>query len=267
MNHFLTPEFKTALHKANPVVKLLTVVILFFITMFTNSLDFIAYQAILFTLLLFCLSGLKPWKVLVILLPFLFVFVTSGTTMILFGKGDHMWWEWGLIRISEESFYRGIHLGLKSITFGTEGMLFVLSTPSVALLYAMMQKLKLKPKYAYSFMASIRLLPMVWEEFKVRRVALQIRGVRKPRGPKGWLRQVKLYGVPLLAQSIRRAQRVAIAMEAKKFDNESRRSYYYPSTYSASDLWLVLFIGVGMCAVIWCTNTYPWFNISDVRYH
>lgn len=31
----------------------------------------------------------------------------------------------------------------------------------------------------------------------------------------------------LLAQSIRRAQRLAIAMEVKSFSNESKRMYYY----------------------------------------
>ncbi|AWB45831.1 energy-coupling factor transporter transmembrane protein EcfT [Paenibacillus sp. CAA11] len=267
MSAFLTPIFQTPLHRANPVVKLVLVITMFLITLFTYSLDFIAYQTVLLLLLLFGLTGLPPWKILVIMLPFLLVFVSSAVSMILFGKGDQLWWQWGLIRITEESFYRGIHLGFKSVALGTEGLLFVLSTSSVSLFYALMQKARLRPKYAYSFMASIRLLPMVWEEFKTRREALRIRGVRRPRGPRGYLRLVKLYGVPLLAQSIRRAHRVATAMESKQFDDKRSRSYYYPSVYSASDLQLALLLAGAVAAAVLLTAAFPWFGLSDVRYH
>ncbi|GGH34148.1 energy-coupling factor transporter transmembrane component T family protein [Paenibacillus segetis] len=266
MREFLKPRIVTWMHQANPVTKLVLVVLAFFITLFTHNLDFMMSQTIMFTLLLFFLSGHSPWKVMLITMPFLLVFVSSSSTMILFGKGDHLWWKWGLIRISEESFFRGIHIGFKSVSFGAEGLLFVLTTQSVALFYALMQKAKLPPKYAYSFMASIRLLPMVWEEYQVRRNALYIREVKISRGPRGWIRQAQLYAVPLLAQSIRRAHRVAVAMEAKAFDGRRPRTFYYLSTFSRSDLWVILIlIGAFVIAYVGVT-AYPTFGISDVRY-
>lgn len=266
MREFLKPKIMTWLHQANPFTKLVLVVLAFFVTLFTHNLDFILGQAIIFTLLLFFLSGHSPWKVLLIILPFLLVFISSSSTMILFGKGDHLWWKWGLISISEESFYRGIHIGFKSVSFGAEGLLFVLTTQSVALFYALMQKAKLPPKYAYSFMASIRLLPMVWEEYQVRRNALHIRGVRIPGGPKGWIELVQLYAVPLLSQSIRRAHRVAVAMETKAFDGSRPRTFYYLSTFSRSDLWVILILFGGFVIAFVGAAAYPVFGITDVRY-
>ncbi|WP_339158889.1 energy-coupling factor transporter transmembrane component T [Paenibacillus sp. FSL W8-0186] len=266
MKQFLTPRRTTWLHRANPAAKLGMIVLLFLLTLFTHSLDFIAYQAIAVFLVLFLMSGHPPWKIMLLLLPLLFVFVSSSITMILFGKGDTLWWKWGIIRISEESFYRGIHIGFKSVTFAAEGLLYVLTTSSVALFYALMQKVKLAPKYAYSFMASVRLLPMVWEEFLIRRSALQIRGVRHSRGIRGWIEQAKLYAVPLLSQSIRRAHRVAVAMESKSFHNSRRRTYYYTSEFTLYDLGLLLLLASAFAVAYSLANIYPLFGILDVRY-
>ncbi|WP_055109181.1 energy-coupling factor transporter transmembrane component T family protein [Paenibacillus ihumii] len=266
MRQFLTPVRVTWLHRANPAAKLGMILLLFLLTLFTHSLDFIAYQALAIFLVLFLMSGHPPWKIMLLTLPLLLVFVSSSITMILFGKGDTLWWKWGMIRISEESFYRGIHIGFKSVTFAAEGLLYVLTSSSVALFYALMQKVKLAPKYAYSFMASVRLLPMVWEEFQIRRNALQIRGVRHSRGIRGWIEQAKLYAVPLLSQSIRRAHRVAIAMEAKAFHHSRRRTYYYTSVFTRFDLLLLLLLAAALAAAYSLSVLFPLFGITDVRY-
>lgn len=266
MRQFLTPTRLTWLHRANPAAKLGMILLLFLLTLFTHSLDFIVYQAIAVFLVLFLMSGHPPWKIMLLILPLLLVFVSSSITMILFGKGDTLWWKWGIIRISEESFYRGIHIGFKSVTFAAEGLLYVLTTSSVALFYALMQKVRLAPKYAYSFMASVRLLPMVWEEFQIRRNALEIRGVRHARGIRGWIEQAKLYAVPLLSQSIRRAHRVAVAMESKAFHNSRRRTYYYKSVFTLYDLGVLLLLALALAAAYSLSQLYPLFGIADVRY-
>lgn len=266
MKNWLTPSVITWMHRTNPALKLLLVVLLFFVALFTHRPDFMLYQALAFTVLLFWQSGYPFWKVLLLVLSFVLIFISSSSTMILFGKGTTVWWEWGLIRITEESFYRGIHIGLKSVTFASEGLLFVLTTSSVDMFYALMQKVKLPPKYAYSFMASIRLLPMVWEEFLIRQNALRIRGARSLKGPRGWIAGIKMYAVPLLSQSIRRAHRVAVAMEAKAFDGNGRRTYYYPSRFSRYDpLAAVIFIVVVVTALI-LSDVFPLFHIADVRF-
>ncbi|WP_410772115.1 energy-coupling factor transporter transmembrane component T family protein [Fontibacillus sp. BL9] len=266
MKGLLMPSYRTWMHRANPVFKLVAVILLFLLGLFTHEIDFMFYQAAVFTLLLFWLSGYAFWKVLLIVLSFALVFISSSSTMILFGKGDHVWWHWGLITITEESFYRGLHIGFKSVTFAAEGLLFVLTTSSVELFYALMQKAKLPPKFAYSFMASVRLLPMVWEEFQIRRNALRIRGARRIKGPRGWITGIKLYAVPLLSQSIRRAHRVAVAMETKAFDGNGRRTYYYHSVFSRYDLLIALLLVAAVVSAIVLSGMFPLYSVADVRY-
>ena len=86
---------------------------------------------------------------------------------------------------------------------------------------------------------------MVWEEYVIRRQALKVRGVRPIRGIRGMVNRAGLYVVPL-AQSIRRAHRVAAAMEAKQFDGDQAKSrtYYYPSRYSRYDLLVIGLLAV-----------------------
>lgn len=267
MNEWLRPAYTSWLHRCNPVVKVFLFLLLFMITVQTHDIDYAAVQAATYIMLLFVLSGWLPWRVLLLLISFLFVFVSSALTMILFGKGDMIWWEWGLIRISEESFYRGVHLGFRAICFASQGLLLILTTSSVQLFYALMQKMKLPPKYAYAFMASIRMLPMVWEELLIRRQALKVRGILLGRGLRGLYRHMTMYAVPLLSQSIRRAHRMAVAMECKQFRSESReRTYYYSSPLTKYDLYIVILFAGVLIAAYYLSITYPVFNMGDVRY-
>lgn len=267
MNEWLKPAFISWLHRCNPVVKVFLFLLLFILTVNTHDIDHAAIQTAVYIVLLFTLSGWLPWRVLLLLLTFMFVFVSSALTMIMFGKGDVIWWEWGLIRVTEESFYRGVHLGFRAICFASQGLLLILTTSSVQLFYALMQKMKLPPKYAYAFMASIRLLPMVWEELLIRRQALMVRGISTGGGLRGLYSHMKMYAIPLLSQSIRRAHRMAVAMECKQFRSESReRTYYYSSPLSRYDLYIVfLFAGV-LIAAYYLSLIYPIFDMGDVRY-
>ncbi|GIO33800.1 cobalt ABC transporter permease [Paenibacillus albilobatus] len=268
MIELLTPTRQTVLARANPAVKLAVFIVLFLVTVMTRDIDFAVYQAAAYTALLFMLGGYPARKTLLLVLPFGLLFVSSSATMILFGKGDTLWWQWGMLRVTAESFYRGLHLGFRSIAFAAEGLLFAGTTPSVKLFYALMQNFRLAPRFAYSFMASIRLLPMVWEEFLIRRQALQVRGVKvKGRGLRGVAEHVRLYAVPLLSQAIRRAHRVAVAMEAKRFNGEGGRTYYYPSNVSWADGAAILMLVFALCAAYAAAAVFPWFGIADVRYH
>ncbi|WP_442603192.1 ATP-binding cassette domain-containing protein [Paenibacillus sp. KN14-4R] len=240
------PDKLTWAHRVNPALKFTIFLVLLLIVLFNRNLDLAWNQMIGSFLILFLCSGYRWRRLGLFLTPFLFMFISSSSTMILFGKGEHVWWQWGLIRISEESFHSGLLIGFKTLTFGLLGMFFTLTSKPILLFYSLMQQFHLPPKYGYSFIASIRLLPAVWEEIWIRSNALRVRGVRYARGIKGLYERFSLYAVPMLAQSIRRAQRVAIAMEAKRFQIKASRTYYYVTTYSSVDF---VFIIVMVCFV------------------
>src|SRR5690606_38483631 len=150
-------------------------------------------------------------------------------------------YQWGLVSISEESIYKGLLVGFRGIIFAGLGLTFSLTTRPVFLFYSLMQQLKLPPKYAYSFMAGLRLIPIMIEEFQTIQNALRVRGYERKNGIQSFFNKLKVYSIPLLSQSIRRAHRIAVAMEAKQFSSENHRTFYYELTFSKYDMIFVLY--------------------------
>lgn len=249
MLDLFTPLRETWLYRVNPAVKFALFFSLFLIVFFNQNFTFALNQMILYGLLLYSFSGYSWRKLLLFSLPIVLSFVSSTITMILFGKGDHVWWAWGVIKISEESFYHGLLLGFKTACFGFISLTFLLTSRPILLFYALMQQFKFPPKYAYSFIASIRLMPVIVEELQTRSNALKVRGVRFSNGLKGIFERMRLFTVPLFAQSIRRAQRLAVAMEAKRFQMDAGRTYYYPTAYHRIDaVFMIVMLGLLMLA-------------------
>jgi energy-coupling factor transport system permease protein len=217
-------------------------------------------------LILFIAYTGYPFKSLMLfLLPFLVIFISTATSMIFFGNGETTWFKWGLIHITKESFFRGLHLGFRALNFALVGIIFSLTTRPVYLFYSLMQQLKLKPKYAYSFLAGVRLIPIMIEEFQTIHNALKVRGATEVRSIRGMFEKMKRYAIPLLSQSIRRAQRIAVAMEAKRFSGDKERTFYYEIGFSKYDTLFVTSIIALSFLAYYVSIVYPYFPITDVR--
>jgi energy-coupling factor transport system permease protein len=255
---------ETWLHRINPSFKLLLIIALFINILFIHQINLIINYTIGTAILYLFFTG-HPWKRIVLIsIPFLLIFLTSSISMIFFGKGEITWFKWGLIHITEESFFRGLHLGFR-YCFATLGMIFSLTTRPVFLFYSLMQQVKVKPKYAYSFMAAVRLIPIMLEELQIIKYALQVRGVQHHKGFRGFFTKLKAFSIPLLSQAIRRAHRLAVAMEAKRFSETTKRTYYYRIGFSKFD-WLFLLYFVAVIYIsYYAATTFPYFSIQDVR--
>lgn len=217
---------------------------LFISVLFIHNLNVLINLTIVFFLLFFAFTGYSFKSLMLFLFPFIIIFISTSTSMIFFGKGETTWFQWGLIHITKESFFRGVHIGFRALNFALLGIIFSITTRPVYLFYSLMQQLKLPPKYAYSFLAGVRLIPIMIEEFHTIHHALKVRGATGTRGIHRLFEQMKRYAVPLLSQSIRRAQRIAVAMEAKRFSNNSNRTYYYEIGFSKYDVLFVTVITV-----------------------
>src|SRR5690606_2558268 len=124
-----------------------------------------------------CSSVLSWRKLLLLSLPFVFAFLSSSLTLALFGRGEHVLWQWGIVKISEESIRSGLAIGTKSLAIGMISLVFLLTTDPVLLFYALMQQFRFPAKYAYGFLAAVRLVPVVIEEWQTRTHALKVRGI------------------------------------------------------------------------------------------
>lgn len=235
LDRLFTPKRKTWLFNVNPAVKFMVFFILFVIIFFNRNYQFTLNTMIIYGLFLYAFSGYGWRRLLLFTIPIVISIFSTAFTMILFGRGEMIWWQWGIIKISEESFYQGLLLGFKSASFGFLSLIFLLTSRPMILFYALMQQFRLPAKYAYSFIAAIRLVPIIIEELQARSNALKVRGVTYTKGVKGVFERLRLFSLPIFAQSIRRAQRIAIAMEAKRFHMGAKRTYYYPTTYQPID--------------------------------
>lgn len=251
MLEWFTPQRKTWLYRVNPAIKFATFFALFMVVFLNQNFGFLLNQMIIYGVLLYVFSGYSWRKLLLLSIPIILSFLSTGFTMMMFGKGSNIWWSWGIIKISEESFYYGLLLGFKTACFGFLSLTFLLTSRPILLFYALMQQFKFPPKYAYSFIASISLMPVIMEELQTRSNALKVRGVQFSKGIKGVYDRLRLFTVPLFAQSIRRAQRVAVAMEAKRFHIGSARTFYYETKYGGIDaFFLVIMISLFSVAYV-----------------
>ncbi|MDQ0172783.1 energy-coupling factor transporter transmembrane component T family protein [Paenibacillus tundrae] len=259
------PHRETWLHAVNPGLKLVILTLMFIMVILIHNLNVMANVAVVMLLLL-CWSG-HPWyRLLLYASPFILVFISTSTGMMMFGKGETTWFRSGLIHITEESFYRGLHLGFRSLSMAAAGLLFGLTTKPVRLFYSLMQQWRLPAKYAYSFLAAMRMIPILLDEFQTLRYAIRIRGTKQRSSRWNLYGTLKRYAIPLLAQSIRRAQRMAIAMEAKGFAEGQSRTYYVQVGYSRADLWFTLYYVILLSTAFALGILYPYHpHLVDVR--
>ncbi|WP_211746919.1 energy-coupling factor transporter transmembrane component T [Paenibacillus sp. Marseille-Q4541] len=250
------PYQETWLHRVNPGCKLVIFTSMFLVVILIHNLNSMMYLTMAMMLLLFG-TGHPPLRLLLYASPFILVFISTSTGMMLFGKGETTWWKYGIIHITEESFLRGVHLGCRALSMAALGLLFGLTTRPVRLFYSLMQQWRLPPKYAYSFLAAMNLIPILIYEFQTLRHALMIRGAGHQRSKWNVYALLKQYAIPLLAQSIRKAQRIAVAMEAKGFQSENKRTFFYQIGYSHRDLWFAIYFIAAVSGALLLGSTFP----------
>ncbi len=189
----------------------------------------------------------KRW--IVIFSPFLLLAASFAWMTMLhpggaFSGGDVLFSIWSF-QVTTDSFQAGISLGLRSLSFAALSLLFILTTDSTKFMLSLMQQCKLPPKITFGILAGYRFLPTFRYELQVLRQAHRIRGVGRARGVKERLQQFRRYAIPLLANAIRKAERVALAMESKGFTGEPDRTHYHEMTIGKRD-WLFASLFVAM---------------------
>lgn len=257
-------KYYTFADRTNPLTKIFIGILLFMLVVLMHNPNQLFYLALSMMIILIGLSGIRLRYLSVVLVLFLIFGLFSAMYMIFYGTGTTTLFRFGLIHITEESLVRGIHIMMRGLTLSFFGALVIFTTKLTDVFYSLMIQLKLKPKFAYSFMAAIRMVPIIAGEYLMLR---QARKVRKPlihkkhiSGLKGFIRTV----ITLLSQSIRRAYRLGVAMEAKQFD-DGPRSYYYQTSFSKYDALFALMIIVIAFVSFFLGTELSLINVTDAR--
>lgn len=256
--------YHTFMDSVNVITKLVLGVLLFACVICIHNFDWMLYLTLIMFIFMIALSGVRMKLIAALVSVMLLFSFTSSLFMIFYGDGTHTLFQWGIVHITEESLFRGLHLSMRTITVSFFGLCIAFTSEIIKVFYSLMQHLKVKPKYAYAFMAAIRMVPMMFESFFQLRNALKMRyHVIDSIQYRGFNRVNHLI-IPLLSQNIRRAHRLSVAMEKKGFHNGAR-TYYYDVPFSYRDILLVLIFVLMLVGSYYLSIYIPITQVYDVR--
>ncbi|WP_215145970.1 energy-coupling factor transporter transmembrane component T family protein [Exiguobacterium qingdaonense] len=235
-----------SLHDMNPTIKFATfTLIMFGLALFYNPwTPLIIIVGTLMIQLMATDVSWKKWSLFTI--PFLITALGTFWTTLVFGKdlGGETWVSILGQSISKQEFAVAVSLSMRVLAFTVLSLLFMLTTDSKRFVMSLMQQARLSPTIAYSALVGFRFLPLMQQELHQLQYAHRLRGV--PLNTR-WerIRHVPKLLLPLLAGSIRRAERIAFSMEARGFTGGKRTVYeridIKPTDYVWSCVFFLLF--------------------------
>jgi energy-coupling factor transport system permease protein len=131
-------------------------------------------------------------------------------------------------------------LALRVVAVALPGALMLSTTDPTDLADSLVQQLRAPARFAYGALAALRLMPLLVTEWHTIGLARRARGVAANGNP---VTAAKLFGgrvFTLLVGAIRRASRIAAAMDARGFDARQTRTYARRQTIAAADIFLLL---------------------------
>jgi energy-coupling factor transport system permease protein len=247
----LLPDSGAPLARANPVAKLLAGLVL--LVVLFASLDAVTAAVILAALVaLVPFSGLsvpalvgRAWivgllAVAIAAFNVLFAAEQLGPTAIAVGP----------VRIGAETLANGAGLGLRLLAIALAGILATGTSDPTDTADALIQQARLSPRFAIGVLAALRLLPMLARDGQVIAMARRARGVDAGRSPVAALRLLGSRLMGLLVAAIRRASRLALAMEARGFGAEACRTVARPQRMRFADwAWVLAAVALGAAAL------------------
>jgi energy-coupling factor transport system permease protein len=240
MKTFLYVEGDSFLHRLNPLTKLGTAVALLIVL--TAAGDPLT-PLVLIGLSLLALLGLgqiRPVELARFLVPAVVLGIGVVWTTAVFYVPDptrtlRTVFAWGPLIVTDQGLTYAVTVFLRLQGYLAASLLFVLTTDPSDVVQALVQKLGLSYRFGYGTLAAYNLVPRLEGDFSTIQAAHRIRGVNERGGPVGAVRRYAGYLIPLLAGAVRRADRVALAMEARGFGAFPDRTYYRESRFHRAD--------------------------------
>lgn len=216
------------LKRRNPVVKLGALLLLSL--SLTAIFDPVtpALFAVMGFLATWLLGGVRPGRLLRALAPVGIAGIGILVANMLFGRGlpnDTVLAAWGPFTVTDGRLMVGGSIAVRLLAFAALSLCFALTTEPGDFILSLTQQLRLNYRVAYGVLVGYRMLPLLQSEYQHIRAAQRARGLAESRGPVGAVRRLRRYAVPLLAGAVRRAGRVALAMDARAFGAYPQRTY------------------------------------------
>jgi energy-coupling factor transport system permease protein len=228
---------RAPLQRVNPVAKLLAALVL--LAALFVSLDAVTAAIILAALMaLTTVSGL-PGGVLLArgwLIALLAVAVGAFNVLFAAEQLGPIVVVLGPLEIGAQTLANGLGLALRLVAIFLAGILATATSDPTEVADALVQQAHVSPRFAIGVLAALRLVPLLAREWRTIGLARRARGVEAGRSP---VAAGRLFGgrlMALLVAAIRRASRMAVAMEARGFGARECRTIARPQRMTAGDL-------------------------------
>lgn len=164
--------------------------------------------------------------------PLLCIAPLGALSMLLYGNpGGAIWWHWGLITISEQSAQLALAMALRVVAVGVPFVLLWLDIDPTDLADGMAQVVHLPARFVLGILASVRMVTLFRNDWRSLDQARRARGL----GDTGAVRRYATMAFALLVFALRRASKLALAMEARGF-GAGPRTWARASTVGKRDL-------------------------------
>ncbi|WP_320047161.1 energy-coupling factor transporter transmembrane component T [uncultured Ilyobacter sp.] len=155
----------------------------------------------------------------------------------------------GPLTFTDKGLVVGLVLFFRILTIGVTSILFTFNTEPDALILSLIKQCRLNPGIAYGVLTALRFLPSMESDLALINAAHRIRSSKQKKWYKKknpWYRNA----IPLLATNIRKAERVAVAMESRGFQTDMKRTYYRTINWYKKDTIFVLGTGIVVTSII-----------------
>lgn len=243
------------IHRLDPRTKLIAVPLLVVGVLLANSP--ISYLAgglpILLALVIAKIPLISFWRGM----KFLWVLLLISLVLQLVSYPGEVMWQWGIISISREGLTMGVRLVYRLSLLVLAAMLLTMTTTPVNLTGALERLLQPFKRFglpahelAMMMTIALRFVPTLLEEAEAVTKAQQARGGSLSTGTISQrLKASVALLVPLLAGSLRRADELAIAMEARCYRGDYQRTRLKQFHYRPLD-YLVLFVTLASLSTV-----------------
>ncbi len=242
------------LHRLDPRMKVILSLLYIVATFVAKNVA--SFSLLLFSAVLLVAVSRIPFRtVLSAIKPILFIMLFTVIINLFFVGGEHLLFEWTVIRIYEEGLYQAIFMAIRIVVLiiGTSMFLTYTTTPimltdALERLLAPLRVLRV-PVHEFAMMMTIalRFIPTLMEETDKIMAAQKARGADFSTGSLlARARALIPILIPLFVSAFRRADELATAMECRCYHGGNGRTRMTVLHYRATDfLALVLMVAFG----------------------
>jgi energy-coupling factor transport system permease protein len=133
--------------------------------------------------------------------------------------------EFGPVRITAPAISAGLAIGLRVVVIGLTTLLVFGPSDPTRMADSLVQQWHLPDRFAYGTLGALRVAPFMADDWTLISASRRLRGIQA-RGVAGRIRDAGDRLVVMLVAAIRRAERLALAMDARGFDSGIKRSHF-----------------------------------------